>query len=156
MIPLPDVASLLQAIRSGAVGPETSLAVGGERGWHRAESVAAYREAIGALGRVPAERFPSQTTSGGKPLGARIGLPKKPRTLALVVIGMIVVAGLGLRVYLGGHTEALPAAAKATTVTGLRAGARLRVYSFQFGDSVALEMRRLQDWLASQRLQKRS
>jgi hypothetical protein len=151
VISLPDVASLLQAIRSGAVGPETSLAVGAERGWHRAESVAAYREAIGALGRVPPERFPSQTSSRGKPFGARIGLPKKPRTFAMIVCGMIVVAGIGLRVYLGRHTEALPAPTKATTVTGLRAGARLRVYSFQFGDSVAVEMRRLQDWLASQR-----
>jgi hypothetical protein len=144
---LPDVASLVKAIRSGAIGPETSLAIGKERGWHRADTVAAYREAIGALGRVPPERYPSQSARGE---ARDSGTPRRSKLRSLVLLAGVIVLGIGLRAYLGRQTVAPPPPAKAT-VTGLRAGARLRVYSFQFGDSVALELRHLEDWLVSQR-----
>jgi hypothetical protein len=50
-VSLGDVSSLLEAIRKGEITPETLLAVGEAGDWRRADTVAAYQEAVAALAR---------------------------------------------------------------------------------------------------------
>lgn len=153
VISLPDVASLLQAIRSGAVGPETQLAIGKQRAWQRADSVAAYREAIVALGQLPNEGMVPPAADFAKPSESWRLLSRSPRALVALALGVVVLLGVGFRASFGGHrSEGLAPAPAPKVVSGLRAGSQLQVYSLQFGDSVALELRRLQDWLSSHRV----
>ncbi len=150
VLSLPDVASLVRAIRSGKVGPETPMAVGKQRGWHPANSVAAYREAIAALNRAPAERFPASRLT--EAASARTPIWRSPWAFAALGAGLLGVGGLGLTRVLRSPEKPPVLATAAPTVNGLRANARLRVYSFQYGDSIAVELRQLQDWLAGQQL----
>lgn len=64
---------------------------------------------------------------------------------------VLLAAVFGVRPWLSGQRrEAAKPVSAPPAVTGLRAQSRLRAFSFQFGDSVALERRRLEDWLALQ------
>ena len=153
VLSLPDVASLVKAIRSGTIGPQTPMAIGKQRGWHPANTVAAYRDAIAALNRAPAERFPASRLVEAK--GGRKVVGRSQWTFAALGAGLLAVGGVGLSRVLGSHEKPPVLATAAATVSGLRANARLRVYSFQFGDSVAVELRQLQDWLTRQQLEPR-
>jgi hypothetical protein len=147
VLSLPDVASLVKAIRTGTVGPDTPMSVGKQRSWHPAGRVAAYREAFAAVNRAPAERFPASR------LVELRTTRRTPWAYAVLGAGLISLGGFGAFRVLGKHEKPPALATAAPTVSGLRANARLRVYSFQFGDSVAVELRQLQDWLAGQRLE---
>src|SRR5689334_706201 len=89
VLSLPDVASLAKAIRSGTIGPDTPMAVGKQRGWHRANSVAAYRDAIAALNRAPAERFPSSRLVEAKT--SRTAIWRAPWAFAALGAGLLAV-----------------------------------------------------------------
>jgi len=160
VVSLPDVASLLQAIQSGAITAKTSLAVGNERGWHRAQSVAAYREAVAALKRgmvaPPPSAGPDWSQAAGRGGSSSRNAPPRinrpsGRMVAAAVAVLLFAAVFGVRPWLNGQRRQARPAPAAPAVTGLRAQSRLRAFSFQFGDSVALERRRLEEWLASQR-----
>jgi len=158
VVSLPDVASFLQAIRSRAITAKTSLAVGNERGWHPAASVAAYREAVAALGRgvVTPEPAPQpdrpQAATGSSPRVARLRTPRPSKGIvAAAGVVVLLAAVFGVRPWLNGQRRQAAKPIPTSAVTGLRAESRLRALSFQFGDSVALEQRLLEDWLASQR-----
>ena len=153
VLSLPDVASLVKAIRSGTIGPDTPMALGKQRGWHPANTVAAYRDAMAALNRAPAERFPSSRLVEAKT--SRRPIWRAPWAFAALGAGLLAVGALGVSKVLRGNEKPPVLATAAPAVSGLRANARLRVYSFQFGDSVAVELRQLQDWLAGQQLQPR-
>ena len=138
VITLPDVASLLEAIRSGAITAGSQLSTGKEGKWRKAAEVAAYQEAVTALGN-PLASSPEH--------GQEFPPRSRLRRVALTSVGLVLVAWM---LYYGFAKPQTVAQAAMPAPPGLRATAWLRTYSFQFGDSIALEYRRLQDWLARQ------
>ncbi len=150
VVRLSDVASLLEAIRSGAVTSDTELAVGDSRKWHRADTVTAYQEALAGLGRLtgPRHQAPSAAISGVIPWHGRRAI----RIGAVITTAAVLLLLAAGRIwYLSREAEAARRRALVTAPSpGLRAQAHLRVLSFQYGDSVALEQRHLQQWLAKQ------
>ncbi len=150
VVRLPDVASLLEAIRGGAVTSDTELAVGDGREWHRAETVTAYQQAVAGLGKLsgPLHQAPSAAPPDLTPWHARRAV-RIGAAITTTALALLLAAG---RIwYLGREAEAARKRAMVTAPSpGLRAQAHLRVLSFQYGDSVAVEQRQLQEWLAKQ------
>ncbi len=148
---LPDVASFLQAIQRGAITVSTPLSVGGERIWHPAGSVAAYREAAAALKR----------SSGTLP-AIDLAPPPEPQRRArlrrgvwVAAAGLAVLALIGLRVH--GLTARSDAARRSAigTLPGNEAQAVLEEIDHAIGDSIAAAQRKLHDWVRLQRFEVR-
>jgi hypothetical protein len=147
---LADVASLLQAIRVGAVAPDTPLVVGNDRVWHPASAVTAYREAVAALRRsgssLALAPVPSVSIAVSAPSPSRHG-----RRVALVLVGLLAVGFTGFRV----HQMSARASGvrRAAAAPGPAIGVRAAVSEFdaEFGDSLARAQRRLHDWVRGQR-----
>jgi len=148
VIVLPDVASLLQAIREGAVTPDTLLARGDDRTFQRAELVVAYQQAASAVSRtggpqVAGVHAPTRTTWHAG-TGLRIGLGV---TVALVALG-------GWRIRsIDRHQAALVAAAP--TGPGPVTKNAVAGIATEFGDSAAVAQHRLASWIERQRLPER-
>lgn len=151
---LSDVASLLGAIRDGAITPETPLAVGSDRTWHSAYMVAAYREAVAAMRRsggevalavaLPAVPAGPVTSTVSKTLAGRRG---RLAGVALLVVLGVGFAGFRLRDW------SLGPVGRASAAAGPALGAQAAAAEIEgdFGDSVAVEQRRIHDWVRGQR-----
>lgn len=139
VITVPDVASLLEAIRSGAITSGTLLATGKEGKWRKASEVAAYQEAITAIGEPVAADPPRAPAE-----------PARPPRLLRVAFGSSCLVLLTWLLYYGLGRGQTVAQAALPAAPGLRATSWIHTYSFQYGDSLALEYRRLQDWFNHQ------
>jgi hypothetical protein len=157
-VSLPDVASLLEAIRAGDITHDTPLAVGDDRAWHRADSVAAYQEALAALARAgdapravprPVSRVPERPASAPwyRLRAVRIAVP------AAVVVAILLGAGLRIR-YLERVAEAERLAAAAADRAG-RVRQAAEALSVEAADSAALAIAALQAWVSRQRFDQR-
>lgn len=156
-VTLPTTAALLEAIRSGAVTPVTPLAVGDERAWQPAGSVAAYREAADMLDRLPAGHAlrtsghsPSSPAAAGR--GARGAAPGRRGLL----VGLLLVAGLlaGLGVWARGR-GAGPSSAAASPGLPARVAELAEHLEDLFGDTIALALRVRQNERSALRLERR-
>ncbi len=157
-VALPDVASLLEAIRTGDITHDTPLAVGDDRAWHRADSVAAYQEAVAALARAddaprgaprPVSRVPVRPASAPwyRLRVVRIAVP------SAVVVAVLLGAGLRLR-YLGRVTETERLAAAAANRAG-RVRQAAEALAVEAADSAAVGIAALQAWVRRQRFDQR-
>jgi hypothetical protein len=162
-INLPDVAALLQGIERGVVTPETLISIGDSGSWQRAETVAAYQQAVAGLSRSPGVR--RMAAESQRPEShAQSPVPEIPwYTRRQVRIGLgaataalVLVFGF-LRVR---HLDRERAAATARAVTAaaepsLDAQHALSVITNEFGESAGRSMRRAEDRLDSRRLRAR-
>src|ERR1044072_3694951 len=113
-VALADVASLLEAIRAGEVGAQTQLAVG-NGGWQRAESVAAYRQAVAALarnpgvlptrGEEPAPGPPPSETPARRPSLSDLLGRRNVRMAALITAAALIALLAGLRMWSQARAE---------------------------------------------------
>ncbi|HEX9894425.1 MAG TPA: hypothetical protein VGA78_10905 [Gemmatimonadales bacterium] len=154
VISLPDVTSLIRAIRDGLVNPETPFAVDDDRYWHRAETVAAYREAELVLRRLPA---------GHALLSAPRIKPRKglrawrlpPVLLRFAAIGLVaaIAVSIALRFWSPSRASAAPTA---SLPEASRAEQELvKQLTGDYGTAFARVVRQRQDWLQAQRLGQR-
>ena len=151
-VALPDVASLLEAIRAGEIVGRTPLSVGDDLAWHRADSTEAYREAVAALSR-----------GAGPPPGAiAAAAPTRPATLwyrrrevRIVAVAAVVGAallGVGLRIRHLGRDVAAERRAGAEAEHASRVRQVAGTLSTEAADSSAAAIGALQKWLRRQRL----
>jgi hypothetical protein len=156
-VTLPTTAALLAAIQSGAVTPVTPLAVGDERTWQPAGSVAAYREAADMLDRLPAGhalrtpgQAPSSPAAAGR--GARGTAPGRRGLL----VALLLVAGLltGLGVWARGR-GAGPSHAAASPGLPARVTELAEHLDDLFGNTIALALRVRQNERSALRLERR-
>ena len=146
VVSLADVASLLRAIREGALTPESELAVGDDKTFQRAELVVAYQQAAVAASRTGGS--PAAVATRGPKLrwhalkGVRIGAG----IAAVALMGVFTV----LRLQSIGREHAQQYAA-APTGPSLSTQRTLASMAAEFGDSAALAQHRLEDWVDRQR-----
>jgi len=150
---LTDVASFLQAIRVGMVAPDTPLAVGNDRVWHPASTVAAYREAVAGLRRSGSSVALAITPS--QPVGVVSPPGRHGRRVVLVLIGLLVVGFTGFRVHQMSARATTRGGAAAIAGPSLGVRAAMSDLDAEFGDSLALAQRRLHDWVRGQRFEVR-
>jgi hypothetical protein len=149
---LPDVASFLHAIRDGDISSETPLAVGTDRSWQRAGSVAAYREALEGLRRsggniaVAPPPPPPPPVEWAEP--APTPAPRSRRRR--VVVGLLVLAAVG---FAGFRIHALSAKSTARGPVGPSLAVQAAVIALrdEFGDSIAVAQHELHEWVRGQR-----
>lgn len=152
IVALPDVASLLKAIREGVLTPDSRLAVGDDKTFQRAEVVVAYQQAADAVSRTggiaamisaeqPAVRWHARR-------GVRIGA-------GITVVALLgVFASLRLRSIGREHARQFAAAAApAGPSQHTRDG--LTSIAAEFGDSAAVAQHRLEAWVDRQRFSDR-
>ena len=147
VIVLPDVASLLKAIREGVVTPDTLLARGDDRTFQRAELVVAYQQAAVAVSRTggpPVARYAPVKTSWHAGTSLRIGLG--------VTVALVALAGWRIRT-IDRHQAAIVAAAP--TGPGRITKTAVAGIATEFGDSAAVAQHRLAIWIERQRLPER-
>jgi len=146
VVVLEDVTLLAQAVRNGAITPDTPLAVGEEDNFRSADMVVAYQQVVVGL-----ERNRLGTT---RPLGEGRPAVKKTgaRTAAFAVVG---VAALALVFFLARAPDATPSAVSATATPSQEMRAALDLLVTEFGDSIARRQHRLEAWLAEQRFDQR-
>jgi hypothetical protein len=155
-VELPDVASLLEAIREGDVVGRTPLSVGDDRSWHRADSTAVYRESLAALARS-GEGPPSGTIAAAVP--TRSTTPwhrrREVRIAAVVAAVAVVLLGAGLRIrHLDRDVTAeRRAGAEAAHASKVRQAAG--TFSTEAADSAAAAIGALQKWVRRQRFDQR-
>ena len=155
-MPLPDVASLIEAIQTGEVTAETQLAVGDDGDWQPAESVAAYREAAAMLARSAAVRPARGAVPIPAPPAAPVPAPPWIRRRNVRIGAVVVAAGLivllaGLRIrYLGRAEVEAQRRAALEAVRLARVGQEARPFVVLAADSGALLIRALQDWVNRQ------
>ncbi len=147
VVALADVASLLKAIREGALTPESQLAVGDDRVFQRAELVVAYQQAAVALSRT------GGISAAAAPAPAR-SLPWHARTVVRIGAGIVGVALLGvfamLRLQSIGREHARQYAAAVPSGPSITQQNALARITAEFGDSAALSQHRLEDWVDRQ------
>ncbi len=162
-VELPDVASLLQAMESGAITPDCQLSVGSDGPWQRADSVAAYQEAVAALSRAPNLRRVAPPDDASEPKGAAesappIAAPWRARRALHIGLGvgagtlLLVLGVLRLRVLDRNRASETARAVSAASGPSLASQHSLSVMTAEFGDSMALTIRRTQDWFDAQRI----
>jgi hypothetical protein len=143
---LPDVAAFIEAIRQGAITPDTPLVLGGRDNFQPAGTVAAYKHAVVAASRAPEMRLPYATP----PWYRR----RNPRLAALALGGLLLIVLVDLRLRSLDRRNDL-AQQRSATEAGVHTAATALRITTEFGDSTALAQRRLQDWVAQQRFDDR-
>lgn len=160
VVVLKDVASLLRGIESGAIAPETLLSVGSNGPWQRADSAAAYLQAVAGLGRSLGSRRIASDLDSADP-GTTPTVPALPwhtrRDIRIALGATAAVLVLGLGYFRMRHLDRQRAsqtarAVSAASAPSLEAQHALSTMTIAFGDSAGLTIRRGQDWLAAQRL----
>ena len=148
---LPDVASLLKAIRDGVLTPDSDLAVGDEKTFHRAEEVVAYQQAASAVSRT-----------GGVSASVPAAAPRVPwharKSVRIgVAIAAVALAGVfaTLRLQTIGRQHAREFAAVAPAGPSQVTQHTLARITAEFGDSAARSQHRLEEWIARQRFHDR-
>lgn len=146
VVALADVASLLKAIRDGALTPDSELAMGDDKTFQRAEQVVAYQQAAVAVSRT-----------GGIPAAAAAVAPKirwHARKGTRIGAGIVAIAALGvlavLRLQTIGREHARENLAAPPGPSRVAQSA-LSAIATEFGDSAAVAQHRLEDWVARQR-----
>jgi hypothetical protein len=147
VVSLADVASLLKAIREGALTPDSQLAVGDDKTFQRAELVVAYQQAAVAVSRT-----------GGIPAAGTMSTPKIPwhaRREVRIGAGVVAIALCGLfaslRLQTIGREHARQYAAAAPAGPSRVTQTTLADIATEFGDSAAVAQHRLEDWVDRQR-----
>lgn len=152
VVPLPDVASLLWAIREGAVLPETPLAVDEEQKFQKAALVVAYQQAAAAVGR--GGRIPSASVPASSPSTPPWHAKRSVRIVLAVGLVVLLAAVASLRIQSIGREHAREFASKPTGPAPPTQAAIARLEG-EFGDSAALAQHRLEDWVAHQHFAER-
>lgn len=147
VVSLTDVASLLKAIREGALTPDSPLAVGDDLTFQRAKLVAAYQQAAEAVSRT-----------GGIPAAAAAHPPAIPwharkRIRIGAAIAVVALAGVMavLRLQTIGREHARQYATLVPTGPSDVARDALARIASEFGDSAAVAQHRLEAWVDRQR-----
>lgn len=147
VVSLADVASLLKAIREGALTPDSQLAVGDDKTFQRAQLVVAYQQAAVAVSRT-----------GGIPVAAADEAPTvrwHAKKGVRIGAGIAAVALLGvfasLRLQSIGREHALEYSTAAPVGPSHVAETALSRITAEFGDSAAVAQHRLEDWVDRQR-----
>lgn len=144
---LPDVTTLVQAIRDGVIGPGTPLALGADGNFQRAELVVAYQQAAVAVSR-------SGVVLGTNP-AVQAPPSVRPRSILRVAIALLAAALVVLLLVQRTRQRAAHDAStqrNAAAVEGLgpatRAGVNRLVTAL--ADSVAVAQQRLEHWVDRQ------
>ena len=148
VVSLADVASLLKAIREGALTPDSDLAVGDDKTFQRAELVVAYQQAAEAVSRTGGVAAPGTLSAPEDSLACERGATR-------IGAGIVAIALMGvfamLRLQTIGREHARQFAAAAVPA-GPSHGAEtaLAKIAAEFGDSAAVSQHRLEDWVDRQ------
>jgi hypothetical protein len=146
IVELADATWLAQAVREGKVTAKTPLAIGAEGRFRRAELVVPYQQVVGAMERT---RLGPTTPSGAPP--ARVRRGSRARAGAAGVLALL---ALGVGYFVTRPIAPQPEAAQAQArAPGM--GEALVALSTEFGDSIALRQRHLEQWVAAQRFDQR-
>ena len=143
---LDDVTWLAQAVRDGTVTPDTMLAVGEDREFRRAEHVVAFQQVVVGLGR---------NRLGTTPMAEPTPRPaprSRPRAIVFAGLGVVAVA---VAIFALRSPGAPPSAVSVVAAPSAAMETALGLLVAEFGDSVAVRQRRLEDWVAGQRLGQR-
>jgi hypothetical protein len=142
IVPLSDVAALLEAIREGDVQSDTELAVGEEKTFSRAGVVVAYQQAAVAIRRAGGTTGPRKT----------LPLPGKQavRIAAVAAAVLVAVALMGMRIRSIGREHARQYAVVAPTGPTPATQEEIGKFSTEFGDSAAVFQHRLEGWVERQ------
>jgi hypothetical protein len=177
-VALGDVASLLEAIRTGEVTPETLLAVGEAGDWRRADTVAAYQQAVAALARgggvPPIRPLPSSGTlapssgtlapSSGTLAPDMLGAPSTPpprylaRTVRIAILAGVVAIVLilaAMRIWYLGRANRVRGPSPAAVIQASQVKQAVAALTVLAADSSAAAIRRVQDWASRQRFDQR-
>ena len=147
VVSLADVASLLKAIREGALTPDSELAIGDDKTFQRAELVVAYQQAAVAVSRtggIPVSAAPSAARA---PWHARRGVRIGAGIIAVALLGVFAL----LRLQTIGREHARQYAAAAPIGPSRVTQSALARIAAEFGDSAAVAQHRLEDWVDRQR-----
>ncbi len=152
VVSLADVASLLKAIRDGALTPDSDLAVGDDKTFQRAEMVAAFQQAALAVSRTGG--VATGTTAGAPVVAwhARRGVRVGAGIAAIALFGVF--AMLRLQTIGREHAREFAAAAAPAGPSHLAETALARIGA-EFGDSAAVSQHRLEDWVDRQHFPER-
>jgi len=142
VVHLPDVPAFIEAIRQGAITPDTPLALGMRDNFQPAGSVPAFQHAVVAARRPPEAHAPYQTPPWYRRRNVQIV------TLVLGILLLVVLVTLRLRSL---DRETAVAQERSVTKAKVQTGAVALRISTEFGDSAALAQRRVEDWVAQQR-----
>jgi hypothetical protein len=148
VVKLDDVTWLAQAVRDGNVGPDTMLAVGNDREFKRAEHLVVYQQVVvglerSRLGAAPLPDVPERRT----PVRAR---PSRP--ILAIILGTLAVA---VAVFVLRSPSAPPSPVSTVAAPSAETEQALGHLVTEFGDSIAVRQRRLEDWVAAQRFAQR-
>jgi hypothetical protein len=146
VVTLADVASLLKAIRDGALTPDSRLAVGDEKTFQRAELVVAFQQAAVAVSRtggIPVAKARAAKASWHASKRFRIGAG----IAAVALMGVFAV----LRIQTIGRAHARQYAVAAPVGPSPVTRNTLARLAAEFGDSAAVAQHRLEDWVDRQR-----
>ena len=143
---LPDVASLVTAIRDGAITPDTQFAAGDEGHFQQAEQVVAFQQASAAIAgspRKPAGQVPAAKTTSpaGRIARYKLGIA------AAVLLGALAI--WRIRTLDLQHSVAVSAVPTGPSLVTRSAVAGMAT---EFGDSAAVAQHRLANWIESQHL----
>ena len=147
VISLADVASLLRAIREGALTPDSQLAVGDDKSFQRAEQVVAFQQAAVAVSRTGG--IPAAAVDDTPPVRwhARKGVRIGAGVVAVALIGIFAT----LRLQTIGREHARQYAVAAPAGPSLVTESVLAKITTEFGDSAAVAQHRLEAWVDRQR-----
>jgi len=152
VVVLQDVAWLAQAVRNGAVTPDTPLSVGDEEQFRSAGMVVAYQQVVVAIER---NRLGSVQPVGDERPGQG-AKRSRVRTAAFVLVGAATVALVYFRVRAPEQTpSAVSSTAAPAPAPAPEMQAALDHLVTEFGDSIALRQHQLEEWLAQQGLEQR-
>jgi hypothetical protein len=143
---LDDVTWLAQAVRDGLVTSETPLAVGEDREFKRAEHVVAFQQVVvglerNRLGTTPMADAPPRTARSPRSRGRVVG-----------VLGALAVA---VAIFVLRSPASPPSAVSAVAAPSAEMDSALGLLVAEFGDSIAVRQRRLENWIATQRFDQR-
>jgi len=179
IVSLGDVSSLLEAIKKGDITPETLLAVGEAGDWRRADTVAAYQEAVAALARggggppirpkpssgtlapssgtlapLPGTLAPDMDAAPSTPPPRYLARTVRIASLAGLVMIVLILAAIRIR-YLGRANLRVRGPAPAAVVQASQVRQAVAVLTVLAADSSAAAIRRVQDWASRQRFDQR-
>jgi len=147
VVSLADVASLLKAIREGALTPDSDLSVGDDKNFQRAELVVAYQQAAVAVSRTGGIPAAGTLSTPKAPWHARRGLRASAGIVAVALLGIF--AMLRLQTIGREHARQFAAAAAPTGPSHVTVTTLANIGE-EFGDSAAVSQHRLEDWVDRQ------